>query len=47
MTSLQKRTAETPGAQRVKNEPRWMHGDAYMCVTRYGSRRCERCVSLR
>jgi len=23
MTSLQKRTAETPGAQRVKNEPRW------------------------
>ena len=32
-------------AESQENEPRWMHDGTYVCVTRYGSRCCERCGS--
>jgi len=38
MTSLQKRTAETPRAQRtLQTNQVWMHGAACECVTAMGS----------
>jgi len=45
MTSLQKRTAETPGAQRTSRTRR-MRGEAWgVGATRSGIVRCERCAA--
>jgi hypothetical protein len=45
MTSLQKRTAETPGAQRTIRTNMLMRGEACVCVTRYGTCLCEHSAS--
>jgi len=47
MTLLQRRTAETPRAQRIlQTNHAWMHGEACGYATCDGIRRCERCASV-